>query len=121
MVHTSETTPACGMVMLQKLGMDPSRLMRSIEKLTLYNRQVFQTAMDESGYPTLDERRKFADAVRRWLAKRKAGGSHALDGSMEGTPRKTSMNATGHAEPDLVRGINLNMATISRRPCAACI
>jgi hypothetical protein len=74
---------AVGMVMLQKLGMDPSRLMRSIEKLTLYNRQVFQTAMDESGYPTLDERRKFADAVRRWLAKRKAGGSHALDGSME--------------------------------------
>jgi hypothetical protein len=64
---------AVGMVMLQNLGMDPSRLMTSIEKLTLYNRRVFQTAVDDSGYPTLDERRKFAAAVRRWIVKRKPG------------------------------------------------
>jgi nicotinamidase-related amidase len=69
---------AIGMVMLHDLGMDPSRLMRSVEKLTTYNRRVFQTAVDESGYPTLDERRKFAAAVRRWIAKGKAGASRAV-------------------------------------------
>jgi hypothetical protein len=62
---------AVGMVMLHDLGMDPSRLMTSVEKLTLYTRRMFQTAMVESGYPTLDERRKFAAAVRRWIVKRK--------------------------------------------------
>lgn len=81
---------AIGMVMLHDLGMDPSRLMRSVEKLTLYNRRMFQTAVDESGYPTLDERRKFAAAVRRWIAKGKAGASHAIDSSMQGTPRAFS-------------------------------
>jgi hypothetical protein len=79
---------AVGMVMLQNLGMDPSRLMTSIEKLTLYNRRMFQTAMDESGYPTLDERRKFSAAVRRWIVKRKAGASHTIDSSLQGTPRR---------------------------------
>jgi hypothetical protein len=77
---------AVGMVMLHDLGMDPSRLVRSIEKVTLYNRRMFQTAVDESGYPTLDERQKFAAAVRRWIVKRKAGASHEIDRSVQGTP-----------------------------------
>ena len=79
---------AVGMVMLHDLGMDPSRLVRSIEKVTLYNRRMLQTAVDESGYPTLDERQKFATAVRRWIVKRKAGASHEIGRSVQGTPQQ---------------------------------
>ena len=58
---------AVGMVMLHELRLDPSRLMRSIETVTLYNRRTSEKGMDESNYPTLDERRKFAAAVLRWI------------------------------------------------------
>ena len=62
---------AFGMVMLHELGMNSSRLMASVEKVTLYNRRMSQVGMDESNYPTLDERRRFAAAVRRWMSAEK--------------------------------------------------
>jgi hypothetical protein len=58
---------ATGMVMLHELGMDPTRLIASVEKVTLYNRRTSQKGMDESDYPTLDERRHFAVAIERWM------------------------------------------------------
>ena len=58
---------AIGIVMLQDLGLDPSRLMASVERVTLYNRRTSQNGMDESNYPNLDERREFAAAVQRWM------------------------------------------------------
>jgi hypothetical protein len=58
---------AIGMVMLHELAMNPSRLVAGVEKVTLYNRRTSQIGMDESNYPTLDERRKFAAAVQRWI------------------------------------------------------
>jgi hypothetical protein len=58
---------AIGMVILHELGMDPSRLIESVERVTLYNRRMSQIGMDESNYPTLDERRQFAGAVRKWM------------------------------------------------------
>ncbi len=62
---------AFGMVMLHELGIDPSRLIVSVEKLTIYNRRTSQIGIDESNYPTLDERRMFAAAVRRWMSAEK--------------------------------------------------
>jgi hypothetical protein len=56
---------AIGIVLLHELGMDPSQLMKSVEKVTLYNRRTSQRGIDELNYPTLDERRKFSAAVRR--------------------------------------------------------
>lgn len=60
---------AFAIVTLQGLGLDPSRLMAGVEKITRYNRQVFGTAVNETGYPTLSERREFARAVRAWAAR----------------------------------------------------
>jgi hypothetical protein len=58
---------AIGMVILHELGMDPSRLIASVDKVTLYNRRTSHIGMDEANYPTLDERRQFGSAVRRWM------------------------------------------------------
>jgi predicted Zn-dependent protease len=60
---------AVAIVTLQRLGVDPSRLIASVEKITRHNRQHFGTAVDETGYPTLFERREFARAVRKWAAR----------------------------------------------------
>jgi hypothetical protein len=57
------------MVLLHELGLDPSRLIKSLETVTLYNRRTSLKGMDESNYPTLDERWKFAAAVRLWIEK----------------------------------------------------
>jgi hypothetical protein len=86
---------AIGMVMLHDLGMDPSRLMRSVEKLTLYNRRLFQTAVDESGYPTLDERRKFTAALRGWIAKGRSGGEPARRSTFIRKPRVSRTDFAG--------------------------
>lgn len=60
---------AIAIVILHKLGMDPSRLMATVEKLTRYNLKVFGATIDESGYPTLSERREFARQVTAWVAR----------------------------------------------------
>jgi len=69
---------AVGMVLLHELGLDPSRLMKSLETVTLYNRRTSQKGMDESNYPTLDERRKFAAAVHRWIRGKAPAARHSV-------------------------------------------
>jgi hypothetical protein len=66
---------AFAIVTLQGLGMDPSRLITGIEKILIYNRQLFGPAVNESGYPTLSERREFARAVRPWAARGRPAGA----------------------------------------------
>ena len=60
---------AFAIVTLQGLGMNPSRLITGIERIMHYNEQLFGTAYNQSGYPTLFERREFARAVRAWVAR----------------------------------------------------
>lgn len=50
-------------VTLHGLGMDPSRLMAGLEKISRFNRERFGTALNESSYPTLAQRRAFARAL----------------------------------------------------------
>lgn len=60
---------AIAIVILHGLGMDPSRLMTSVERITLYNRKFLGPTIDESGYPTLSERQAFARAVTGWVGR----------------------------------------------------
>jgi hypothetical protein len=50
-------------VTLHGLGMDPSRLMAGVEKISRFNRERFGTANNEGSYPTLAHRRAFARAL----------------------------------------------------------
>jgi hypothetical protein len=60
---------AVALVTLERLHIDPSRLMSAVEKVTRYNRQHFGDAVDESGYPTLSQRGTFARQVIEWFAR----------------------------------------------------
>jgi hypothetical protein len=59
---------AIAIVILDGLGLDPSRLMTAVEKITRYNQEFRGPMVDERGYPTLSERRAFARAVNTWRA-----------------------------------------------------
>jgi hypothetical protein len=59
---------AIAIVILDGLGLDPSRLMTSVERITRYNREFRGPLVDERGYPTLSERWAFARAVTAWIA-----------------------------------------------------
>jgi hypothetical protein len=59
---------AIAIVILDGLGLDPSRLMTSVEKIMRYNQELRRAMVDERGYPTLSERRAFARAVTAWIA-----------------------------------------------------
>src|SRR4029450_3566558 len=50
-------------VMLQSLGMDGSRLMSGVQRISRFNRERLGTANNESDYPTLAERQVFARAM----------------------------------------------------------
>ena len=60
---------AIAIVILDGLGLDPSRLMTGVERITRYNREFRGSAVDERGYPTLSERRAFARALTAWIAR----------------------------------------------------
>ena len=60
---------AIAIVILDRLGLDPSRLIRGVEKITRYNREFRGPMVDERGYPTRSERRAFARAVTAWIAR----------------------------------------------------
>jgi len=59
---------AIAIVILDGLGLDPSRLIMGVERITRYNREFRGPVVDERGYPTLSERRAFAHAVTAWIA-----------------------------------------------------
>ena len=54
-------------VTLRQLGMDPSKVIDGVEKVTRFNRERFGSATNEKSYPTLAERRAFAREIDRWL------------------------------------------------------
>jgi hypothetical protein len=60
---------AIAIATLHRLGLDPSRLMSGLEKISRFNRDRFGTGRNERNYPTLAERRAFARKVRDWLSR----------------------------------------------------
>ena len=58
---------AIALVTLERLRINPSRLMSAVAKSASYNRLHFGDAMDESAYPTLSERQVFASEVVAWM------------------------------------------------------
>jgi hypothetical protein len=61
-----ELEPVCdgiAIVTLHGLGMDPSRLMAGVEKISRFNRERLGTAPNKGSYPTLAQRRAFARAL----------------------------------------------------------
>ena len=67
---------AIALATLHRLRLDPSRLMTGVEKITRYNWK-FDENVDESNYPTLAERRRYAREVIAWL-ERGSRPSHKL-------------------------------------------
>ena len=64
---------AIAIVTLYELGMDVSRLMTGIQKISRFNRERLGTARNERDYPTVAERRAFAGAVATWTSARTQG------------------------------------------------
>ena len=60
---------AIAIVTLQRLDMDPSRLMAGVEKISRFNRERFGTAENENAFPTLAKRRQYAQLVIQWAAR----------------------------------------------------
>jgi hypothetical protein len=63
---------AIAIVTLHGLGMDASRLMTGVQKMSRFNREQFGTGDNEKNYPTTAERRAFAAAVVAWTSSRTA-------------------------------------------------
>ena len=59
---------AVAIATLERLHIDSARLVSAVEKITRYNQLHRPGRVDESGYPTLSERRAFARQVLAWLA-----------------------------------------------------
>jgi hypothetical protein len=60
-------------VTLHGLGMDVSRLMAGVQKISRFNRERFGTANNERDYPTLAQRQAFARAVVKWTSAQNIG------------------------------------------------
>jgi hypothetical protein len=60
-------------VTLHGLGMDVSRLMAGVQKISRFNRERFGTANNERDYPTLAQRQAFARAVVKWTSAQTIG------------------------------------------------
>jgi Peptidase family M48 len=60
-------------VTLHGLGMEVSRLMAGVQKISRFNRERFGTAVNERDYPTLAQRRAFARAVVKWTSAQPIG------------------------------------------------
>lgn len=58
---------AVAIATLERLHIDSVRLVSAVAKITRYNELHRPGRIDESGYPTLSERRAFARQVLRWL------------------------------------------------------
>ena len=58
---------AIAIVTIDRLGMNPARLLGAIEKITRYNQKLFPMRIDGTNYPTIAERRSFARKVAAWL------------------------------------------------------
>ena len=56
------------LVTLRLAGLTPTSLVTGFEKLTRYNRQRFGNATANENYPSIEDRKRFAQAVIDWLA-----------------------------------------------------
>ena len=65
---------AIAIVTLDGLGVDSSRLISALEKLSRFNHDRFGTARNEQNYPTIPERRAFARSVCTWLTAMRLSG-----------------------------------------------
>jgi len=61
---------AIAIVTLQRLGMNPPRLMSGVERIDRYNQELSESRVNRTNYPTLSERRAFAREVTKWGAAR---------------------------------------------------
>jgi len=56
-------------VTLERVGVDPKRLISALEKMYQYNRDRFGFALNEGHYPTVSERRRFVGRLLEWLGR----------------------------------------------------
>lgn len=54
-------------VTLRRAGIDPRRVTSAIEKVSRSNRARFGAARNEDDYPSVGDRRRFAERLREWL------------------------------------------------------
>ena len=54
-------------ITLERVGVNPERLISALEKISRYNRDRFGVAANETNYPTLGERRRFVERLVEWL------------------------------------------------------
>jgi hypothetical protein len=55
-------------VTLHGLGLDGSRLMAGVQRISRFNRERFGAANNERDYPTLAQRQAFARAIAKWTS-----------------------------------------------------
>jgi hypothetical protein len=60
---------AIAIVTLEGLGLNPHRLMTGVEKMSRFNRDRFGIALNEKDYPTLAERRAYAQTIVQWTVR----------------------------------------------------
>jgi len=54
-------------ITLERLGVNPERLISALDKISRYNRDRFGVAVNETNYPALGERRRFVERLVEWL------------------------------------------------------
>jgi hypothetical protein len=57
---------AIAILTLVRLGSDPAQYMSGIEKIIRWNREKLGAARNESDYPPVGDRQRFAKAIREW-------------------------------------------------------
>lgn len=67
---------AIAIVTLRGLGLDPSRLIAGLEKMSRFNQKRLGVATNEKNYPTAAERRALVRQIQRWL--RDSNGKRSL-------------------------------------------
>ena len=54
-------------ITLERVGVNPERLISALDKISRFNRDRFGVAVTETNYPTLGERRRFVERLVEWL------------------------------------------------------
>ena len=54
-------------ITLERVGVNPERLISALDKISRYNRDRFGVAVTETNYPALGERRRFVERLVEWL------------------------------------------------------
>ena len=54
-------------ITLERVGVNPERLISALDKISRYNRDRFGVAVTETNYPALGDRRRFVERLVEWL------------------------------------------------------